>query len=264
MMRTLVDRFLQRQARPAGPAADLLLIGHSHAYAVLRGHNAARFPMTLGFFDLLDKEIAGALAASHDGALPQLRAFLAEHPDVPALLSYGGNEHNQLALIEHPVPFDFHHPAGARVDPARWLIPSAAMRDYLAPFVRRLGDLMAGFRKLAPTRAAWVQLPPPPIPDEQHIRDHPEPFREKIATNGISPYGVRHKMWLLQCELMRAHAAAAGLQVLEVPPAALDADGRLIPAAWGVDGVHASPWYGECVLRAFAAAAGRPSLVEKK
>ena len=57
------------------------------------------------------------------------------------LLSYGGNEHNLLALVEHPEPFDFEHPGGAAPDARRWIIPAGAMRANVAAYVARLGQL---------------------------------------------------------------------------------------------------------------------------
>ncbi len=238
-------------ATPGGKP-ELLLLGHSHAYAIWRGFHAASFPFELRFFDLLATGVAEAIAATEDGVVPPLLDFVRAHPDAPVLLSYGGNEHNLLALVEPPEPFDFQLPGAAAPDARRWIIPAGAMRANLAGYVARLGQLMRGFRAAFPERRAWLLLPPPPIPDAEHIAAHPVVFAEKIAESGIAPYAVRHKVWRLQCDLMREMAADAALDVFGVPATTLDGEGRLRREAWGQDAVHASVWYGEQLLHSLA------------
>jgi hypothetical protein len=233
----------------AEAAADVLLIGHSHALALWHGYHTASFPFVLRYLDLLAAGIAEAVAATRDGIVPPLREFVDSNPAAPVLLSYAGNEHNLLALVEHPEPFDFEHADGAPPDPRRWIVPARVMRAHMAAYVERLRRWMHGFRAAFPGRAAWLLLPPPPLPDPDHIAAHPAVFAEKVATCGVAPYAVRHKVWRLQCELMREFAAETGMAVLEAPASALDGEGRLRRDAWGNDAVHASTWYGEQQLR---------------
>jgi hypothetical protein len=98
-----------------------------------------------------------------------------------------------------------------------------------------------------PGRLVHIESPPP-IPSEEHIREHPGIFHDKIEECGVSPAMLRYKFWRLHSRLYREACAALGVEFLTVPEAMRDDAGMMIEAAWNPDPTHGNALYGGAVI----------------
>lgn len=171
----------------------------------------------------------------------------------------GGNQHAALGLIQHPQPFDFADASGGLdLNPGDELVPRSALS---AVFERGLrGNDAKRVMQIAaagPHRTVHLQ-PPPPKADEAHILKRVETdfLAAGIFEKGISPAALRHKLWTLQNEVMRAILAEEGIEVLPPPDGTTTDDGFLATACYAPDATHANVVYGTAVLSQILAVGG--------
>ena len=166
------------------------------------------------------------------------------------LLSFlGGNEHSVLSLLNPAVPFDFVWPAGseAALLPGHQPVAASVVEAQL------LGALQQTIAQLTMIRARHPALrivhvaPPPPQANEARMRETPEVFGELIARHGVMPLSIRLKYYGLALELLRRHLAPLRIEVLDPPPASLDAQGALRDALT-LGCTHGNEAYGALVL----------------
>lgn len=165
----------------------------------------------------------------------------------------GGNQHQTLALVQHPTPFDLCMP-GEDCEPGASgtvVIPYAQMWDVLERGLRgRDGQRLRQLRNAA--RCPIVHLvPPPPKEDSAHIlKRHETNFVEAgILEKGVSPAPLRLKMWRIQTAVLEALAREWDIALLPPPEETLTADGYLDPVYYADDATHANAAYGERVLK---------------
>lgn len=243
---------------PASAPLRLLLVGQSHAACVQRAAPGCADALAAAGLAL---EVLVMNAPAYDPHFllgpggearwhPRLQADLAAavaRADV-VLLSVGGTAQWVLGLVEHPRPFDFALDGEAPSDPARERLPAGLVRATL-----EASNLMVHQRALREALAAMLPRPlwhlasPPPARDE-HLAAHPGRYAPMLAEHGPAPAALRRKLWRLHTQVVAEHCAALGIDLLGVPPAAVDADGLLVPEATEADPTHAGPWYGRQVI----------------
>jgi hypothetical protein len=163
----------------------------------------------------------------------------------------GGNQHAVFSTIQHPIPFDVLEPGAGKetLRPGTQLIPYRAVASILHSGIRgRDGRSLRAVRDA--TRARLVHImPPPPKRDSEFIHSyHESRFREEIAELGVSPPELRIKIWRMQRALMKEFCDELGIELMDPPLAALDADGFLLPDYYAKDATHANRAYGLLIL----------------
>jgi len=238
----------------------LLFVGHSHLTALELGLRAiqARTPEDLGdtevrFANL--REDAYKLSGFRHGApetLPSaLKSLLTDFKPDRIVLVLQGNEHNVLALVEHPQPFDFQLPGepDLPLDESRTLLTHAAVEATLFHSLQSsVQPIMAAILALAKAPVTALETPPPLAGD--HIRAHPGVFREKLAERPVAPLTLRYKMWRVRTRQLHRLCAALGVAVIPVPANVFDESGLMLkPALHNPDPTHGNAGYGVLALR---------------
>lgn len=165
-----------------------------------------------------------------------------------------GNEAASISMLRHPEPYDFAWaPHQLDPEPGTRVIPF----DVMKATVRNLADKNILLLWKVLDKAArennvplYLQLPPPPIADEDHIRRYPGSFRARIDQYGLSPALFRLKIWLLYCEVVREALANSTTIVLDAPLEGQD-EGYLAASYWSEDPTHGNADYGDLVLNHF-------------
>jgi nicotinamidase-related amidase len=265
-VKTVFRSWLRR--RNEGPARPVG-IGHSHLEALRDAWATRDQPGTEHpaghFLQMLAPEYNPNL--SPDATLnPALRAALDEALSAkgatPVLFDcISGNEYHFIGLTNHPRPFDFALAARPDLPPQTGaeIIPAALMRATLHAHIAPALATMTALRR-ATDLPIWHVQSPPPLPDNDYIRQNASVFAAQIAEHGVAPASLRMKLWLLQSEIYRAHCEAIGIRFVPVPAAVCDAAGFLLRAGWVWDPAHSNAWYGAHVLdqlESLAAAARR-------
>jgi hypothetical protein len=240
-----------QQQTGGSSAMRITIVGMSHVEALRRALPPDQDRITLINLnlkrDLLPFIAGGEWLDAEERIRPRFKAALDRGGHFVSLL--GGNAHNVIGLIEHPVRYDFVEPDAAEAAPApgRQLVPYDAMWALLearvAPFLRWLGELAPHFAG----RRLHVSSPPP-IASARHIEQFPGVFAKKIR-QGVAPAALRAKLFRLNSTMFQAECAGLGVDFLPPPAAALDADGLLTAGYWGQDPTHGNEAYGRLVLQ---------------
>ncbi len=247
------------ETKPVRPLpARLVGVGHSHLQAMQdacaqRERAEPSAYRSARFLQMLAPEYNPTIGP--DGSLnPALRAAIetALLDETPPLLfdCVSGNEYHFIGLVNHPRPYDFVLPSrpDLPIQPNTEIIPAALARRVLAT---QAGHAMACLKAL---RAA-VQVPiwhvqsPPPVPSDEHIRQHPTSFAEQVAKRGVANAAFRMKLWLLQSEIYRDQCNDLGIGYVPTPASVCDAEGFLLERGWLPDPAHANMWYGGGVVQ---------------
>jgi hypothetical protein len=172
--------------------------------------------------------------------------------DSDFVVSYlGGNAHSIMGLLNHTRPYDFTFAPADDLDRNRQVVPRGLVRSSLR-------EVMADHLKMFSALRGLIDKPmlhcesPPPIPSDQHIRDNPGVFANRIEKKGIAPASFRLKLWKLQSEVYREFCAANNIEFLPIPEGTADAKGLLCSDAWGADPTHGNIWYGEQSIKRLA------------
>lgn len=181
-------------------------------------------------------------------SLARLWCRIGYRPDVLCLM-LGGNVHNILGLLNHPVPFHLDP-----TQPQGQFIPRNMMR---AGIEQRYAKQFALSDKIAaafPHARRLVVSAPPPLSDPEHIRRYAGSFRPNLA-QGVSPEAHRLALFQLQTEVFRAYAARINAGFVTPPPEALTRSGMLAMPFARDDPTHANSAYGALMLARIRAAA---------
>lgn len=241
------------------PPLRLLGVGHSHLIA-LAGALAGRVQqpgLQFRLIQMIDPAFEPSLEHGDAGVAlnralqARLRAEeAAEDAGVPFVFDcVSGNEYHFLGLVNHPRRFDFVLADAPELPliPGAEIVPARLMRERMHRATEMARYILAGLRAATPL-PIWHLQSPPPVPDADHIRQHPSVFGDAIAEHGVAPPALRWKLWRLQSETYRTACAEMGIGFVPVPEAALDADGFLRREGWNLDPTHANAWYGAHVL----------------
>lgn len=217
----------RRERDPAAPRTRVIHTGEPHYAPELVGGDALAPPLA----DAIRDQIA-----RHD----------------PLVISVtGGNVHNVLGLIRHRRPFDFrlsHEPSPPLDDTAELLVEGLVS----ATLARMMAQDLTRLRALRALVGPFVHVEsPPPLRDDRFIAAAADQFFRDadIARLGVSPAGLRYRLWRLASRLFRAEVAALGCRFVAVPDAAKDEAGFLRPDL-AADATHGNGRYGDILIDA--------------
>lgn len=164
----------------------------------------------------------------------------------------GGNQHQVIGLVQHPIPFDiFEKEQKELLSDHMTLIPHAQMHEVFERGLRgRDGSRMEELKKYAPCPIVHL-APPPPKEDAEHIlKRHETAFSQAdILNKGVSPANLRLKIWKLQIEALRKMTQNFGIHFLLPPVETLTEQGFLAPQFYAEDATHANMEYAKLVLK---------------
>lgn len=239
----------------------ILVIGHSHLNAIDRAVKTAATEsaipkgIALRCIRLTGKTFRPPLIRT-EGAWYLNKAIvdlLTRHRWDFVVSCIGGNGHNVVGLLNHPIKFDFVLPSCPELPIAEGheILPSmlvtGILRRQVGPNLRLLAAVRDAFK------GPMIHLEsPPPVPSEEHIRSNPSSFKDRIDRFGVSPALLRYKLWRVHSAIYRQECRRLGIRFLPVPRKTQDAQGMLVKAAWNVDPTHGNTWYGLRVLRQLA------------
>ncbi len=159
-----------------------------------------------------------------------------------------GNEYNTMGMLQHPEPFDFDLPGfGIEVEEGVAVIPYTLMRAQMTALCEQNVLLFWRFFNEATDKPIYLVPPPPPIADKMHIMSYPGAFSGKAKQYGVSPVGLRRKMWLLYCDILRDVVKGTGTTFVELPDPVF-VDGCLAKQFWQEDPTHGNVDYGKLML----------------
>ena len=249
----------------------ILIAGHSHVLALLRGYE-----IRLGRCDLPSDLELIFLLTDFPGAVVQCRSSSGGVMDhhllapVPAVvdeiepthvaLMWSGNQLNVRALLLTGSSFDVVLPSDNEIpiDPAVELVPCSVVESYVRNTLDGdavLGNLLVG----AAARDAAVCLlgPPPPLPESAvrerlaqspHFAAVMSQMHLAVAEAQIVPDDVRRRMRTIAIDAYRKFAQSRGAEFLPPPVAAADDTGMLGAPYWGTDATHGNGEYGAMYL----------------
>lgn len=236
-------------------ATQVLVIGDSHTHAIKqalkrRPTNTADFVQfaALRFPGVKNGRDVGDLSVDR---LEEMVANLL--PDDLVVSCLGGNQHQKLALVQHPQPFDVLLPDDVVPNPQADLriIPYQQVVDLIERGIRtgRDGERLRRLRELARCHVVHL-MPPPPKEDVSHVLSNPEsPFAKAgIHELGVSPAPLRLKFWKIQALVLADLTSEWGISLLPPPSAALTPEGFLATRYYADDATHGNSLYGALVL----------------
>ena len=252
---------------------DLVCVGSSHLHAIRAAvedrARAGSLPFSFRGFQLLDDRYQPEFrvldgkhvfnAAFDDDFCHQL-----EQSSPPLIFTYlGGAEHVILALVRNARPFDIIDPSDpdGRSDPEAEIIPFDVMFSTCCERINFMPLWFHHLRELADLPLCQIGLPPP-ITGDEHIISRAGPgFREQLAQYGVAPARLRQKVWRLCLAATRHVCQQHGVDLIEPPQDAIDADGCLKVQYRGYDEVHANRAYGDLLLDRMLHVAARYQVV---
>ncbi len=179
-------------------------------------------------------------------------------PASRVVLSWNGNEHNALFLLEATPPFRIAHEAVPDMDPSDdvQFVPVEAVRALYGPGIEDMSCRIAAIQAAGPESLLCLE-PPPPLPDGEALRSRV--LREKLfadvaarqgldlAKMPLTRFKVRASLRAVICDLRREACARLGATLVPAPAASMDEHGALLEHYWSQDATHANTAYGELV-----------------
>jgi hypothetical protein len=237
----------------------ILVFGDSHTVALERAHTQRASSdnphiSVLRLSKVKDGKEIGDI--SLDAAV----SMVAESaPDDLIASTIGGNLHQVVGLVQHPVAFDFIEPGDQSPPDSQpcVLIPYQTIWSFFERSLRRNDGQRIKTLREAAGRPIYHLLPPPPKESTAHILQRNETAFQKagIATKGVTPAPIRLKLWRLQCAVLRYLCTEWGFHLLPPPDGTQTPEGFLKPEYYKNDATHANAGYGELVLRQLEAVA---------
>jgi hypothetical protein len=165
----------------------------------------------------------------------------------------GGNLHQTVSLMQHPLAFDFlsNKPDSvARINTDKQLIPYNILYDFFWQGIRsRDGKRLRRLKDHSQSRIFHL-VPPPPKKDTDHILKYHETLFAKsgITDRGVSPSELRLKMWRLQLEVLEILTLEYDIELLLPPKESIDSEGFLVHECYANDATHGNKKYGELII----------------
>jgi hypothetical protein len=227
------------------PPKKIILIGHSHTFAILRAAELQSEVEITGPMLWADSRHYG-YDPTTDSLKPQVIEDIAGGPVFSAL---GGFAHALLGLVQHPEPFDFILPDAPDmplIDGA-YLVPYAVARDVVAEHLASYHRYMELVRQA--TDEAMYHLAAPPVlrDDETVLADVPWGRPNFPKSGNVSPASLRWKLWHLANGLTRQFSEANDIRFIECPRSAMDEEGYLRPEYYS-EAFHGNANYGALVI----------------
>ena len=239
---------------------DWIFFGHSHLAVLQRAwdslSNKPDFSKHRAHFFIIDHKniyeffsIVDGIAEPSDKLIKQINAIIEGADDVEMMLSLAGNDHSiiGLAKTEHD-----YLVMGAGPDTAKQQNNQILSHDLLsAVFEERL----VGVKQLIPQLMvcfqvkAYMLASPPPLIDEQRIKNHPGVFAEILEQFGVNRSQNRLSLWQIQNQVMQQYANDNLIEFISNPQEIFDDDGFLSENFSGNDPTHGNDEYGILVLK---------------
>jgi hypothetical protein len=160
----------------------------------------------------------------------------------------GGNSHNILGLMRHPIPFDFVLPqqSDLPLESSAQILPYNFIWDVLHEVaLPHLNELIA-LRSSVEGLIIHLESPPP-IGNDVYVQQYLDPyFKEKPQE--IAPRILRYKLWRLHSEIVKQVCSKINVTFVPVPTETLDREGFLRSEGYPGNVTHGNEWYGEKVL----------------
>lgn len=165
-------------------------------------------------------------------------------------LTIRGNYHNIFGLLEHPNKICVGDAARGRIpdEESRWFITEIMVREHFQGILETASfSLIRALAAHYPNASMHYLSSPPPCGDENHIRTFPGVFRPRLS-QGVSPMDLRRKLYDIQTDLFRQACTAIGVDFIDTPDNAVDAQGAMKREFWNRDPTHGNAAYGRLVL----------------
>lgn len=240
---------------------ELLAIGHSHLGAVEQAYKNAHkdtppAERNARFFRLNQKRFQPNSSVENGrvyltDSLKRQLSFIIEKSDPKAILLCAmGNDYNSMAMLRHPIPFNFYWPEMDFDDSGMngaVEIPFDVMKAQMRDSAEQEALMFWQAIREKAHSPIYLLLPPPPIRAAAHIKEYPGGFAQTVEKYGVSPAGFRLKMHTLYVTVMREATAGSGVSIIEAPYRTRD-KGFLARPYWSQDPTHANPRYGAIIL----------------
>ena len=234
-------------------------MGHSHVgairHAAVRRRAAGGLPHLVRTINVTDPKLGdptGLLIAK--GVIPvelltEVRRIVAMRRPM-ICTAIGGNNHTMISLVRSDQPWDFElsGEVSPPLDPRARIIPEAEAHAMLATTMAGQLDAMASLR--AQIGPFWQIESPPPVRSSAFIAARIESYFLSLpayARNGISPIGLRYRMWRLSCRIFADHCRALGCGYVTLPRAVFDRENCLDQGLAG-DATHGNIEFGQHVI----------------
>lgn len=240
----------ERWALYGAQDAEVVVAGHSHAYALMRG--ALHPPASAG------RRRAVAYSAPVTAGAPagdDYWRFVAECGTAEVIaVVWNGNQHNVDFLFEQSPPLHVlraGHGHGDAPSDAVW-VPRSMMAAHFRPTVDELAAVLDRLRASARVVVVGTPAPKPSAHVRGSIASDPH-FASILAASPadrqpeVARDELRLALWEITQEMLRECAASAGVEHLPIPAASIDESGLLLPAFSAPDSTHANPDYGDLV-----------------
>ena len=232
----------------------ILIVGDSHTNAIKKalrtwskGDCNGIEVQALGYAREKNGKIMGDLSVD------EINALAANLNSSDLLVSaIGGNMHQVVSLVQHPVAFDFFMKDESlySVEGFKQIIPYSQVLDYFLTRLRGKDcQRLLQLKQIAKCKVYHL-IPPPPKENHEHILKRPEStFRNNgIMEKGISNPNLRLKTWKVQVQALEAICKEMGVDLLKPPSDAVEKSGFLKERYYANDATHANAQYGLLVL----------------
>lgn len=240
----------ERWALYGAPDSEVIVAGHSHAKALMRG---AQHPP-----EAAQRRRAVAYSSPVTAGAPtgdDYWRFVAGHRSAEAIaVVWNGNQHNVDFLFEQSPPLHVLRAGlggGEAPRDAVW-VPRSMMRAHFRPTVDELAAVLERLRGSARVVVLGTPAPKPSV----HVRGAVAGDAHFASILAASPADrqpevareeLRLALWEITQEMLRECAADAGVEYLPSPAVSIDASGLLLPAFSAPDSTHANLDYGDLV-----------------
>lgn len=163
----------------------------------------------------------------------------------------GGNAHNALGLLRHSRSFDFILPG----EPHLPLEDGAEIltAGYVASALQRMVMVDLEAMRALRARAPCTHIEsPPPIGDDNHVREHLDPYFRDQPSPIIAARTLRYKLWRLNSMVIARFCADNDIGFQTAPTSTMDG-GFLSRDFYAHNATHANEAYGDEILRQVAA-----------
>ena len=237
----------------------ILVVGHSHVgalrHAAIRRRQAGGLPYMVRTLNVFDSRFGPPASHRFDadniplGFLEEVRRIIAKR-DPMVCTVIGGNDHAMMALNRSDEPWDFELLAeeSPPLDPHAKILLEAEVYNRLATVMNDSLGAMARLR--AEIGPFWQIESPPPVASQAFIAANIEAFftdRPEYSRKGISPIGLRYRMWRLSCRIFAEQCRKLGCGYVPVPQAVFDQVGCLDERLAG-DSTHGNIEFGQHIL----------------
>jgi len=225
-----------------------LIIGHSHVECVKKAIQATH----------CDQVSAINIRRISNSDSPQLiikeiRKTVKDLTPDSICLCIGGNEHNILTIMEHPIPFSVGDRESGQLptvkDKDRWFIPYHVMLDNMRHKVNRHLPLATAIYEEFPGSARFHFPPPPPIANWEHIKNNPGMFGEKLHLGGGNNE-IKRAVYEIQLNAFDELYQGLSAKRIYIPQTLTSEDGFLLEEYYSDNPTHGNKAYGSVMLEA--------------